>query len=135
MKSLFELTTLELLAEWGVWARVPEGERLGYPNSANFATFVGSSAKNPGISLETALVVDRIVKFAGLIEPNYEKVLVARYVGRRTQIQLSRKLHTSRREAVEILHKAEAWFDGYKHSVCDEVMRVEDLSKPMKDAA
>jgi len=130
------LGTEWLLDQWGIWARIPEQARLSYPSKANFVKFEGGSIKLPEIDLETALVVDRIVKLSGMIEPNYEKVLVSRYVGRRTQVQMARRLHTNRREAVEILHKGEAWIDGYLHSVASEILTVEQLPESVKkDAA
>ena len=129
------LGTEWLLDQWGIWARIPEETRLTYPSKANFVKFEGGSIKLPEIDLDTALVVDRIVKFSGLIEPNYETVLVSRYVKRKTQIQMARRLHTSRREAVEILHKGEAWVDGYLHSVAADLMRVEQLPDNFGESA
>lgn len=124
------LGTTWLLEQWGAWARVPEDVRLGYPNKANFAKYMGGSIKTPEIDLDMALAVDRIIKISALINPQYETVIVRRFVHKNTQIQLARILHTNRREAVEILHRAEAWVDGYLHSVAHNLNLVGQVEIP-----
>lgn len=117
------LGTEWLLEQWGLWARMTQAN-LGYPKASNFVDFQGGSIKTPEIQEDMALAVDRIVKLSALIEPNYEIALCARFVRKRTQVQMSKDLHTSRTEAVQILNRAEAWVDGYLHSVAHDLEMV-----------
>jgi len=110
-----------LLDQWGRWARVPDETRIGWPSAANFVKFMGGSIKTPEIDLDVALEVDRAVKMSSLVNQDYETVLVCRYVKQQNQLSLARSLHANRRAAVETLHRAEAWVDGYLHNVFDNL--------------
>lgn len=117
------LGTPWLLEQWGLWSRV-EQNKMGFPKAANFAQFQGGSIRTPEIHDDLAIAVDRIVKLSCVLNPNYEIAICSRYVKKRTQFQMAKDLHTNRTEAVQILHLAEAWIDGYLHSVAHDLASV-----------
>lgn len=117
------LGTPWLLEQWGLWSRV-EQNKLGFPGVANFAKYQGGSIRTPEIHDDLAMAVDRIVKLSCLVNPNYETAICSRYVKKRTQTQMAKDLRTNRTEAVQILNMAEAWLDGYLHSVSHDLTLV-----------
>jgi len=112
------LGTTWVLEQWGMWANIPEETRLSFPSKSNFVQLQGGSLKLPDIDLDTALIVDAGVKMAGIaVHLDYEKVLVGRHVKNKSLAEIAKYFHVDRRTATETLHKAEAWLDGYLHSL------------------
>jgi hypothetical protein len=116
-----DMTTKELLMEWGLWLHHCEGLGLGYTSPAldmlrsNTGRCRVPDLPRHNIEEKLASTVDQLVATLTIHDESKGKALAMYYGDREGVRDIANELKITRTKANQILHEAVAWIDGARH--------------------